>query len=153
MKFREISQQKNYFRISRISQTNIAKFREKIAQNFAKLCQFGGLDPGHTLNQIGQDLRELNFNFVFREIKQIYYRIHPTSKSRLYCCLLEVQKCVSGGICLFLKCGERRQLSCKKFGLKVFHLSLSYLLNFVLRATSEVLADTETGGLCKPPVS
>jgi hypothetical protein len=30
-----------------ISQTNIAKFREKIAQHLAEHCQFVSLDPGH----------------------------------------------------------------------------------------------------------
>jgi hypothetical protein len=37
-----------------IWQMNIAKFREKIAQNFAKLGQLCELDPGHVSNQFGQ---------------------------------------------------------------------------------------------------
>jgi hypothetical protein len=38
-----------------ISQTNIAKYREK-SRRFANNSQFGGLHPGHAPNQIGQDL-------------------------------------------------------------------------------------------------
>jgi hypothetical protein len=34
---------------------NIAKSREKTAQNFGETLQFGGLDPGHVPNHIGQD--------------------------------------------------------------------------------------------------
>jgi hypothetical protein len=31
------------------------EYREKIAQNFAKHVNFGGLDPGHVTNQIEHD--------------------------------------------------------------------------------------------------
>jgi hypothetical protein len=47
---------RNFVKFRRwISRKNCTKFREKIAQNFAKHCQFGGLDAGHAPTQIGQD--------------------------------------------------------------------------------------------------
>jgi hypothetical protein len=53
---------KNYFLISRnghiISRNFVdeySKISRKIGQNFARHCQFGGLDPGNAPNQIVQD--------------------------------------------------------------------------------------------------
>jgi hypothetical protein len=64
-KFCDTKFRKHYFRISRnghiiceISRNFEDEYREisqKLGQNFAKICQFGGLGLGHAPNQIGQD--------------------------------------------------------------------------------------------------
>jgi hypothetical protein len=59
----------------------------KFSYYFGQLCK---LDPDNVSNQIGQQqkitmktlsakFRETNFNFVFREIKKIDFRIHPSA--------------------------------------------------------------------------
>jgi hypothetical protein len=81
------------------NQSGTHKKPDRVTRVYAKLGEVCELDLGHASNQIGQQIsrksvweilrnlfrkmirtkfREINFNCVFREIKKIAFRIHPS---------------------------------------------------------------------------
>jgi hypothetical protein len=69
-----------------ISQSNIAKFRVKIAKKIRETCQFGCLDPGNVSNQIGQpkkfptklcEISGKKFQFLVSRNKKINFNLPP----------------------------------------------------------------------------
>jgi hypothetical protein len=70
-KFRNKKLLSYYAKFSHFSRNFVNEYREQIAQNVAKHCQFGGLDLGHAPNQIVKHKKRATDTMLHAKLGQL----------------------------------------------------------------------------------